>query len=143
MAQDVTKRTAFASAALLGARLFVKFVDLALILILAWILVPEDFALVAIAMIFIQFTESVTEIPVIQALIRTPTVTDSMLDTAFTISAIRALLVTGLVIGMAPVAMHIYDEPRLGLLMVFLAISPALRGLVNPKLVMYARRLNY
>ena len=143
MAQDVTKRTAFASAALLGARLFVKFVDLALILILAWILVPEDFALVAIAMIFIQFTESVTEIPVIQALIRTPTVTDSMLDTAFTISAIRALLVTGLVIAMAPVAMHIYDEPRLGLLMVFLAMSPALRGLVNPKLVMYARRLNY
>lgn len=143
MAQDVTKRTAFASAALLGARVFVKFVDLALILILAWILVPEDFALVAIAMIFIQFTESVTEIPVIQALIRTPTVTDSMLDTAFTISAIRALLVTGIVIAMAPVAMHIYDEPRLGLLMVFLALSPALRGLVNPKLVMYARRLNY
>ena len=96
MAADVTKRTAFASAALLGARLFVKIVDLALILILAWILVPEDFALVAIAMIFIQFTESVTEIPVIQALIRTPKVTDSMLDTAFTISAIRALLVAGL-----------------------------------------------
>lgn len=143
MAADVTKRTAFASAALLGARLFVKFVDLALILILAWILVPEDFALVAIAMIFIQFTESVTEIPVIQALIRTPTVTDSMLDTAFTISAIRALLVTALVIAMAPAAVYIYDEPRLGLLMLFLAISPALRGLVNPKLVMYARRLNY
>lgn len=143
MAQDVTKRTAFASAALLSARLFVKMIDLALILILAWILVPEDFALVAIAMIFIQFTESVTEIPVIQALIRTPTVTDSMLDTAFTISAIRALLVATLIIAMAPVAMSLYDEPRLGLLMVFLALSPALRGLVNPKLVMYARRLNY
>ncbi|MEO1321892.1 MAG: oligosaccharide flippase family protein [Pseudomonadota bacterium] len=143
MAADVSKRTAFASAALLGARLFVKIVDLALILILAWILVPEDFALVAIAMIFIQFTESVTEIPVIQALIRTPKVTDSMLDTAFTISAIRALLVAGLVTAMAPAAMYIYDEPRLGLLMVFLALSPALRGLVNPKLVMYARRLNY
>ena len=143
MAQDVTKRTAYASAALLGARLFVKIIDLALILILAWILVPEDFALVAIAMIFIQFTESVTEIPVIQALIRTPTVTNSMLDTAFTISVIRALLVAGLIIAMGPLAMSLYDEPRLGLLMVFLALSPALRGLVNPKLVMYARRLNY
>ena len=143
MAEDVTKRTASASAALLGARIFVKVVDLALILILAAILVPEDFALVALAMIFIQFTESITEIPVIQAIIRAPKITDRMLDTAFTISFIRSLIIAGFVAIMAPVAMYFYDEPRLGLLMIFLSLSPALRGLVNPKLVLYARRLNY
>ena len=141
--EDVAKRTASASAALLGARVFVKIVDLALLLVLAWILVPEDFALVAIAMVFIQFTESVTDIPVFQALIRAPEVNDSMLDTAFTIAVLRALIITGLIIGMAPVAIELYDEPRLGLLMVVLALSPALRGLANPKLVIYARQLNY
>lgn len=143
MAKDVTSRTASASAALLGARLFVKMIDLVLILILARILVPEDFALVAIAMIFIQFTESILEIPVIQAIIRTPNITDRMLDTAFTISVLRALLVTVIVCAFAPAAMYVFDEPRLGLLMVVLSASPALRGLVNPKLVMYARALNY
>ena len=143
MAEDVTKRTALASAALLGARVFVKFVDLALILILAAILVPEDFALVALAMVFIQFTESVTEIPVIQAIIRAPKITNRMLDTAFTISFIRSLVITGFVAIAAPIAVYIYEEPRLGLLMIFLSLSPALRGLVNPKLVLYARQLNY
>jgi len=143
MAEDVTKRTASASAALLGARVFVKVVDLALILILAAILVPEDFALVALAMVFIQFTESITEIPVIQAIIRAPKITDRMLYTSFTISFIHSLIITGFVALLAPVAMYIYDDQRLGLLMIFLSLSPALRGLVNPKLVLYARRLNY
>lgn len=143
MGKDVTKRTASASAALLGARVFAKVVDLALMLILARILVPEDFALVALAMIFIQFTESVLEIPVVQALIRTPKVTDEMLHTAFTISLLRGLLLTVLIAACAPLAVAVFSEPRVGLLMVVLAIGPALRGIVNPKLVMFARKLNY
>ncbi len=143
MAQNVAMRTASASAALLGARIFVKVIDLVLMLILARILVPEDFALVAMATIFIQFTEAVLEIPVIQALVRAPTVTDSMLDTAFTISLLRAGLVTLLIVAAAPLAVIIFHEPRLGPLMSLLALSPALRGLINPRLVMYARKLNY
>ena len=143
MAEDVMSRTASASAALLGAKFFHKLIDLGLILILARILVPEDFAIVAMAMIFIQFTESILDIPVTQALIRAPEVPDSMLDTAFTLSLLRGLLLMLLVLGFAPIAIHVFEEPRLGPLMLFLALSPAIRGLVNPKLVMYARKLNY
>ncbi|MEO0550431.1 MAG: oligosaccharide flippase family protein [Pseudomonadota bacterium] len=141
--ENVTTRTAMASAALVAARLFSKSIDLILLLILARILVPEDFALIAMAMIFIQFTEAILEIPVVQAIIRAPKITDQMLDTAFTISFLRALLVMGIVCGAAPLAVVIFDEPRLGPLMMVLSLSPALRGLVNPRLVIFARALNY
>lgn len=143
MAKDVMSRTASASGALLGARFLHKLIDLVLILILARILAPEDFAIVAMALIFIQFTESILDIPVTQALIRAPEVPDSMLDTAFTISLLRGVLLMVVVLGFAPLAVYVFEEPRLGSLMLFLALSPAIRGLVNPKLVMYARRLNY
>lgn len=143
MKSDVMSRTASASFALAGAQLFAKFIDFFLILLLARLLTPEDFALIAIAMIFVQVTEAILEMPVFQALIRTSRVTRNMLYTAFTISLIRSFIVVAIILILTPVAATLFDESRLYTLMPLLALAPALRGLLNPKLVLFARRLNY
>ena len=128
---------------MLAAQIFIKVIDLALMLILARILAPTDFALVAMAMIFIQFAETVLEVPVAQALIRTPSLNQRMLDTAFTISILRALIVMVAGLCFAPIAVIIFSEPRLAALIAVLSFAAAFRGVVNPRLVMYARDLNY
>ncbi len=143
MQSNVMKRTASASLALAGAQLFARFIDFFLILLLARLLTPEDFALIAIAMIFVQVTEAILEVPVFQALIRTPRVTRNMLYTAFTISLIRSFVVVAIILILTPVAAFLFDEPRLYALMPVLALAPGFRGLINPKIVLFARRLNY
>ncbi|MEM9178115.1 MAG: oligosaccharide flippase family protein [Pseudomonadota bacterium] len=143
MKRNVMSRTATASIALVVAQLFAKLVDFFLILLLARILTPEDFALIAIAMIFVQVTEAVLEMPVFQAIIRVDRVTRNMLHTAFTISIIRSIIVVAIILVLTPVAVFLFDDARLYSLMALLSLAPALRGLYNPKMVLFARRLNF
>lgn len=139
----IMKRTASASLALSGAQLFAKVIDFALILILARLLTPEDFALIAIAMIFVQITEAVLQMPITQVLVRTPRVTRNMLYTGFTVSCIRSLIVMAIILILTPISVWLFDEPRLYLLMPVLSLAPAVRGLTNPKMALFARRLNF
>lgn len=136
-------RTASASIALSGAQLLAKMIDFVLVLVLARLLTPEDFALIAIAMIFVQLTEAVLEMPVSQVLVRTPRVTRDMLYTAFAVSLIRSGIVVAIILILTPISVIIFNEPRLYLLMPVLALAPAMRGLVNPKMALLARRLNF
>ncbi|MEO0608332.1 MAG: oligosaccharide flippase family protein [Pseudomonadota bacterium] len=137
------KRTASASLALSGAQLLAKMIDFFLILVLARLLTPEDFALIAIAMIFVQITEAILQVPVTQVLVRTPRVTRNMLYTGFAVSCIRALIVVGIILILTPISVWLFKEPRLYVLMPVLALAPAFRSLMNPKMALFARRLNY
>ncbi len=136
-------RTASAGMALAGAQLLAKVIDFALVLILARLLIPEDFALIAIAMIFVQVTEAVLDIPVFTALMRTPVVTRNMLYTAFSVSLLRSALVVLILLALTPVAASFFNDTRLLTLIPFLSLAPAFRGLYNPKMVLLARRLNF
>lgn len=141
--ERIVSRTASASLALSGSQLLAKLIDFCLILVLARLLTPEDFALIAIAMIFVQLTEAILEMPVAQALVRTNRVTRDMLYTAFTISLLRSLIVVLIILILTPIAAFAFDDPRLYVLMPILSFAPAVRGLYNPKMVLFARRLNF
>lgn len=139
----IMSRTASAGLALSAAQLLGKVIDFLLVLVLARLLTPEDFALIAIAMIFVQLTEAVLQMPVAQILVRTPRVTRNMLYTAFTVSFLRSLIVVAIILVLTPVTVWMFNEPRLYALMPVLSLAPALRGMVNPKLTLFARRLNF
>lgn len=139
----IVSRTASASLALSGSQLLAKLIDFFLVLVLARLLTPEDFALIAIAMIFVQVTEAILQMHVGAALIRSPRVTRDMLYTAFSISILRSLIVVAIILALTPVAALMFNEPRLQALMPVLAIAPAIRGLLNPKMTLFARQINY
>lgn len=110
-------------------------------LILARILVPEDFGLVAISTAFMAILTSVTDMPVSEALIQHKDPKKDHFHTAFTISTIRgAIIGLVLVFCAGPVAQFYGDERLRGILQV-LAIGVFVLSLSNPRLILFQREL--
>ncbi len=143
MDDNFSKQTAKAGTWMYVAIFFAKFVDFFLLLVFARMLSPQDFAVMALGMVFVQLTEAVLELPIAQALIRVPKLERAMFDTAFTLSFLRAVFISGLLVLLAPVSASVLNDDRMTLLVMILAIGPAMRGLVSPKLEIYARKLDF
>lgn len=138
----LAERTAASAAWLVSARLITKGIDFVTLLILARLLNPMQFGIVAVAMTLIFIVEAVVDLPIHQVLVRLR-IERVHLDTAFTISVLRGL---GLALTLSLLAWpfsRIYSDPRLVLLISALSLAPALRGMVSPGLAIYAQALNY
>ncbi len=120
-----------------------RVLDLITLMVLARLLEPGDFGLVAISMSVILIAEAILELPTTIVLIVTPQPTDAMLATAFTLGLLRAAVV-GLISCIAGfVLMKIYGDPRLFALTSVLAIAPALRGLISPQVAILAQEFKF
>jgi PST family polysaccharide transporter len=138
----ISHRTATASGAFVIARLGTKALDLISLTVLARLLTPDDFGLIAIAMVFIQVVETIFEVPIGALLLRAHPLTRALLDTGFTLSAIRGLIVFGLSASAAFAIADFYSDPRLVWLVVALAGAPLARSVGNIRIVLYSRQLN-
>lgn len=139
----LTAQTGRGAAWLVGSRLATKALDLVTLLILARLLSPVEFGVVAVAMTLIFIVEAVSELPVNQVLIRIGHLRWQHLDTAFTLGALRGLV---LALGLSLIAWpfsYLYNEPRLLVLLPVLSLAPAMRGLINPALAYYSIRLDF
>ena len=136
-------KTATGAVWLMAARIVTRVIDFVALIILAKLLTPSDFGLVAIAASVVLIADSASEIPINQALLRLDTLKQDHLDTAFSFGLVRGLVV-GLVLILAshPLAQLFKDE-RLANLIIFLGISPIAKGLNSPGMVMFSRQLNF
>ena len=141
--RTLSARTAIAAAWVVGAQFIAKFADFLTLLILARFLSPQDFGLVAMAMTAVLITEAITELPLVQAIVRADEVSEAMFDTAFTLSLLRGLAITAVLLLLSWPLARFYGEPRVQALSCVLALAPALRGLASPKLALYMRALDY
>lgn len=110
-------------------------------LLLARLLLPEDFGLVAIANTVILIVTSVTEISLASALVQHRDPTEDHYHTAFTLGALRAALVAAIIAALAWPIAALYGDDRLIGLILALAAASALGGFNNPKLVQLTRAL--
>jgi O-antigen/teichoic acid export membrane protein len=140
---SASARTATASLHMVAGKLVAKLIDFATLLVLTSLLQPSDFGLVAMGMTVVLMVEGVLELPLAQALLRIPNASASAYDTAFTLSLLRGLLMATLIAALARPLAGFYGEPRLVGLMSALAVGPALRGLISPRLVDYQRQLDF
>ncbi|MCJ1962872.1 lipopolysaccharide biosynthesis protein [Novosphingobium mangrovi (ex Hu et al. 2023)] len=136
-------RTAGSAAWLIGGRLFTKFVEFLSLLVLAQLLTPEDFGVIAIAMTLVTIVEAVFELPITQVLIARQAISQRHLDTAFTLSALRGGALTLVVWASAVPFAHFYRNDTLVWMILALGVAPGLRGMGSPGLVLYARELKY
>ncbi|WP_162528460.1 lipopolysaccharide biosynthesis protein [Novosphingobium sp. BW1] len=136
-------RTAGSAAWLIGGRLFTKFVEFLSLLVLAQLLTPEDFGVIAIAMTLVTIVEAVFELPITQVLIARQAISQRHLDTAFTLSALRGGALTLAVWASAVPFAHFYRNDTLVWMILALGVAPGLRGMGSPGLVLYARELKY
>lgn len=124
-------------------RLISRVIDLLTMLVLARLLSPRDFGLVAISMTMISILEAALELPLSQALVRLPEIKPAYYNTAFTLGALRGVVLCTLVcVSAAPFA-KFYNHPELVPLICALSVAPMARGLSNPRLAQFAKDLNF
>ena len=137
------RRIAVGGGLLVGARLVSRAVDVGAMLVLAHLLSPKDFGLVAIAMTVIYVVEATLELPVSQALVSLQSIEPAHYDTAFTLSLLRGLTL-GLIVCLIswPFA-RFYGDARLLPLVCMLCVAPIARGLVSPRLADFSIKLQF
>ncbi len=113
------------------------------LLILAWLLSPDDFGLLAIATTAIGFLMKVTDIGMIPALVQGEDIDDSHYDVAWTVGITRTLGVTLVVILAAPLIAQIFDEPRATPIIQVLAFRPFVEAIASIKVASLTRDLQF
>jgi O-antigen/teichoic acid export membrane protein len=91
--------------------------------ILARVLEPEDFGLVALAAVFVGFTHVIAEEGLVDALVQRKDLDTAHLDTAFWVSIAFALLLTALLLGLATPIAAVLGEESLAPVLMVLALS--------------------
>ncbi|SPJ25548.1 Lipopolysaccharide biosynthesis protein WzxC [Palleronia abyssalis] len=119
----------------------ITFIGFANTLVLARLLVPEDFGLVAIVMSISAIVFAVTELSLAQALVQHNAPTDSHYNTAFTLNLIRAAGVAIVLVVLSVPMAALYGDPRLVYGLMAIAVSSLVIGAINPKLAAMSREL--
>jgi PST family polysaccharide transporter len=112
--------------------------------ILARILTPADFGVVAIAVVFIGFLETMSDLGMTQALI--VVAKDELFEKAETVWAVSVSL--GAVVGLAvsalgPLAASFFHQPKLTLIMPILGVNTLLKALGTTHFVLAQKELDF
>lgn len=139
MTGAIGERIARAGAWAIGGKLGARVIDFASLLVLAQLLLPADFGLVAMAMTVILLIEAVTEVPLIEPILRSKDPTPDFYDTSFTLGLVRGAGLALVVLCIAWPAAAYYNEPRLPGLLAALMLAPILRSLASPRMADFIR----
>ncbi len=112
-------------------------------LVLARLLVPADFGLVAMASAFITAVDSLSQVGVQQALIRHPEDSSRFYDAAFTIQLGRAVITSVLIVASAPWVADWFHEPRLAAVLMVLSTAVAMSGFQNVGIIEFRREIRF
>nr|WP_277923108.1 lipopolysaccharide biosynthesis protein [Sphingomonas sp. CARO-RG-8B-R24-01] len=141
--KGITARTVSGAAWLVAARLGTRAIDFVTLLLLANVLLPGDFGMVAVALTLVQIIEAILEIPVGQVLVRSHTITRDLLDAAFTIGLLRGIVLAVVIAICAEPFAILYHDVRLAPLICFLGVAPAARGLTSPAMTHFAKAIDF
>ncbi len=111
--------------------------------VLARVLSPDDFGLMAMAGVVVEFLMMLSDTSVDIALIRDPKAQRSIYDSAWTVQVISGLAVTLLVLAVIPLLVTYYRDPRVATVMYIIALRPAIQGFENVGVVEFRKSLNF
>lgn len=105
--------------------------SLAVFLIIARLLQPEAFGLVALASVFIITLTTLTSLGLSQAVVQREEIETEHLDTAFWSSLIVALGLAGCLVLLSPLLSELFSQPDLEYVLNWLSVGVILHGLIN------------
>ncbi len=140
-----TKRNNFMNGALwmIAMRWMMRLFGLASTIILARLLTPTDFGIVALALIVFGLLEVLSWTAVDLALIQKQETTREHYDAAWTMQIIQGLIVAILLIILAPYASIYFDEPALTNVIYLLSLKSFIFGFQNIGVVAFRKELNF
>lgn len=126
-------------------RLAVRSLGLISTMLLARLLVPEDFGLVALATTLLMVVETLMEMGFDLALIQrqSQSADRSQYDTAWTLSVARGFLAGLILVGAAYPLAEMYDDPRLVPIVMWLAVVSVATGFQNIGIVEFRIDLRF
>lgn len=124
-----------------SSRLIVNLIGLVSTLVLARLLVPQDFGLVAIAEAVFALVAAVTELMLATSLIQHRRPRAYHYHTAWTLNVARAVLLSAIMAALGVPFAQFYGDERFVELFLVLAGATLIGGLENPTLVILWRRL--
>lgn len=122
-------------------RISTRGIALIKIAVLARILLPAQFGLFGIAMLFLSLLEIISETGVNIFLIQEGDEIDSFLDTAWIVSIIRGTLIALVLFLLSPVISHFFNSPQSLNIMYAISIVPLIKGFINPSIVKFQKNL--
>lgn len=131
------------SAWMIGMRWALRLTGLVSTAILARLLMPSDFGIVAMATVFAGLLDTAAYTGVDLALIRSKENTPERMNSAWTIQLIQALVVAMLLAAVSPFAAWYFHEPRVMPVILWLAVRSVLDGLQNIGIVEFRRNLDF
>jgi O-antigen/teichoic acid export membrane protein len=126
---------------IVSARTFANLATSVGMIVLARILAPADFGLVALGTTMLAVLSSVTDLSLTSALVQHQDPTLEHYHTAWTLNALRgAVIAAAFALATIP-AIAFYHEPRLAVVMPCLALGLLVSGLSNPRMLMLTKQL--
>jgi len=127
----------------IGLRVVDRTIGLISTVLLARLLMPQDFGLVAMAMAIVALLEALTTLGVESSLISHREPTKAHYDTAWTINFAVGTVTAAVLLLLAAPAAQFYDEPRILPVVCVVATFPLLAGLTNIGVVDFRRNLQF
>jgi len=140
---DLSGRVAKGASWIAAARVAANLLGFVSMIVVARLLAPEDFGVIAVAVTAMQLVQGLSDIGVSQAVIRFRDADREDLDTLFTLSALRGLLVALLLVASAPLLADFFRDERIVSAMFGAALYPLFMGFVNPRFFEFERALDY
>lgn len=131
------------SAWMVLTRMGVKSLGLISSVVLARLLVPEDFGLVAIAMAIYAFIELFGALGLGTVLIQRQSADDADYNTAWTFKVLFGLFAAGCLVLLAPLVAGFYDEPRLEAVIWVIALASVFSGAANIGTVNFQKDMDF
>lgn len=142
-AGDIKRSVATGAALMVMFKTLSRFLGLISTMILARILVPEDYGLIAMAMSFYVLIEIMAAMGFDVLLIQKDHLEKSDYDSAFSMKLVFYIVLSSLLFIAAPLAANFYEEPRLIDIIHVLSVSMFLTGIENIKMVDFRRKLEF
>ena len=140
---STVKKGLFSSALLVAESISKKMIGVVSTLILARVLVPEDFGLVAIATLFLGLLDVLTDTGTTQYLLRSDKLDQDTVNTSWTINLILKSLLSVAMLFSAPLISEYYEDSRLTPILYVLSCLIIVRCFNNPGVAFLRREQNY
>ena len=138
---NVRKSLARGTAWIAGARAVTNALGFASTLVLARLLTPDDFGLVALATTMLAILTSLTDLSLTSALVQHKAPAEHHFHAAWTLQFLRNTFLSAAFAAASFPAAAFFAEPRLVGVMFALAVSIFIQGLSNPRSIMLTRDL--
>ncbi len=140
---SLARKVAIGSAFMVALRLSTRLIGVASMLILVNLLMPEDFGLVSMAYVSISVLQTLTNMALSLPIIQLDEPQRRHYDSAWTLSIIRGLTLSVILVTCASTVAWLMKEPRVETLIYALAVVTMIQGFNNIGFARYQREMRF